>query len=80
MANTENFVTAIELRDQLDLIIERNPEAKLMADVDGKDYVVIDNLNIELDSDGDARFTLRSYRDAQKVSITEVEEDAYQND
>jgi hypothetical protein len=75
-----NFITATELRDQLDLIIEKNPEAKLMADVNGKDYVVIDGFNTELDLDGDAHFTLRSYRDASKVSITKIEEDAYQND
>lgn len=75
-----NFITAVELRDQLDRIIEKNPEAKLMADVNGKDYVVIDNLNVELDLDGDAHFTLRSYRDASKVSITEVEKDNYQGE
>lgn len=75
-----NFITATELRDQLDLIISRNPEAKLMADVNGKDYVVIDGFNTELDRDGDSHFTLRSYRDASKVSITKIEQDAYQND
>lgn len=75
-----NFITAVELRDQLDIIIAKNPEAKLMADVDGKDYVVIDKFNVELDLDGDSHFILRSYRDASKVSITEVEQDSYQGE
>lgn len=79
MANMANFVTAVELRNQLDLIIEKNPEAKLMADVDGQDHVVIDGFNAELDSDGDAYFTLRSYGEAKKVRITDIEE-TYQHD
>lgn len=72
------FRTAVELRDQLDLIISRNPDALLMADVDGQDHVVIDGFIDELDSDGDARFTLRSYGEAKKARITEIEE-TYQN-
>jgi hypothetical protein len=76
-----NFMTAVELRDQLDTIIAKNPNAKLVAEVDGQDdHVVIDGLNMELDSDGDAYFTLRSYGTGHKVSITEIEEDKYQND
>lgn len=66
------FATAVELRDQLDRIIAQNPNAKIVADVDGKDHAVLDRISVELDDDGDARFALRSYTTGDKVSIDAV--------
>jgi hypothetical protein len=64
-----NFVPAIELRDQLDEIIARNSNAKILIDVGEDDYAVLDGFSAELDNDGDARFTLRSYAGGEKVTV-----------
>lgn len=78
-ANKHHYATAIELRDMLDAIIEKNPEAMLMMSTDnGSGYLVIDDLNTELDSDGDARFTVRDWETGRKVEVIETEDLPYQ--
>lgn len=74
------FVTAIEIREMLDRIIAKNPEALVMASTDnGSGYLVLDNASDELDSDGDARFSVRDYETGKLVSVVETEDLYYQN-
>lgn len=75
-----NFVTAVEMRDMLDKVIEKNPEALVMTLVGNlSEFVVLDALFDDLDADGDARFGLRSFATGKKVEIMEVSELDYQN-
>jgi hypothetical protein len=79
-ADRSKFVTATELRDQLDEIIAKNPEALLMLSNDnGSGYLVIDGFNSDLDSDGDARFSVRDYETGKLHDVVETEESYYQN-
>ena len=79
-ADRTNFVTAVALRDMLDKVIAKNPEALVMASTDtGFRYLVLDVLNDDLDSDGDARFELRSYETGKKVAVVETADLYYQN-
>jgi hypothetical protein len=68
-----NFLLATEIRDRLDEIIALNPEAKLVADSENGDWLVLDNISTELDHDGDAHFTLRSYATGDTVAVTTYE-------
>lgn len=75
MSNTENFVTVVELRKQLDEIIALNPNAKLVADVDGQDFVVAQSFNSfkgVLDADGDAHISFRSYSTGADAKLKEL--------
>lgn len=79
-ADKSNFATAVELRDQLDAIIAKNPEALIMLSNDnGSGYLVIDGFNPDLDSDGDARFSVRDYETGKLHDVVETEESYYQN-
>ena len=74
------FVSAVELRDMLDSVIEKNAEALIMMPTDnGSGYLVIDGIDAELDSDGDARFGVRDYETGKKVEVVETEDLYYQN-
>ena len=79
-ADKSNFVTAVELRDMLDKVVSRNPEALVMISMDnGSGYLVLDRVYDELDSDGDARFDIRDYDTGKKVEVLETEDLYYQN-
>jgi hypothetical protein len=74
------FATAADIRDMLDRVIEKNPEALVMMATDnGSGYLVLDELFDDLDSDGDARFGVRDYETGKKVEVVETEDLYYQN-
>lgn len=74
------FATAADILDQLQKIVDKNPEALVMMATDnGSGYLVLDELFDDLDSDGDARFGVRDYETGKKVEVVETEDLYYQN-
>jgi hypothetical protein len=74
------FANAADLLDQLQKIVDKNPEALVMMATDnGSGYLVLDELFDDLDSDGDARFGVRDYETGKKVEVVETEDLYYQN-
>jgi hypothetical protein len=75
------FVPAAELLFMLQSVVDQNPDALLMLSNDnGSGYLVIDGFNSDLDSDGDARFSVRDYETGKLHDVVETEESYYQND
>lgn len=74
------FTPAAEILDQLQKIVDKNPEALvLMATDNGSGYLALDVLFDDLDSDGDARFGVRDYETGKQVEVVETEDLYYQS-
>lgn len=69
------FATAVELREMLDRVIEKNPVALVMFSMDnGGGHLVLDSISDELNTIGDAHFSLRQYDTGNRVDVLKVED------